>query len=1365
MNSISYKIKIRATVNGVDKIPTDIAWINGSDECLVRPCYKENDYIVVELIPDCVGSSCIEGYIHFDNSCINCEPLYFKRCFCSGDTDCDECSDCINGVCQSICPLDWFCKDDKCYECDQNTLCKDGKVCVDGKCVCPSGTFWSNQYNRCVECDNTTTLTKCQSCLNGHISYTDCIGDCDPTTGSCVDCLSNLTCGINTNGKTCCVNKQCVCCTGSVWNPSKNTCVPVCKDSDCGECKTCGENGCEPVKCPKGYKCVGGDCILWPCIDTFCDNGADCGDGCGCLGGQCVPCYLLECGTNCSTTLGCKCSSSNTCEGVDTCTTTSCDGFSPCLEPGCTCYNYNCVSCENFSCSGDECSKQTSCFCSGSDCKGIGDGGGGDNCNDTFTLSSDCNSGPNDCKLIAKLSSKPCICDPIKFNTTSSKNSNGDIIINVELLKGNEKYANYKTSKTIGNNELVSGEIGITITYTKLGSDTLTENIDKTISDNTVGSFTIPNKPGYEASVLVRSGGIKINNNKCNNYSDDIIGIFDQNDLTTGVSKTNITNDKKSERTPLFSWYENGTLIRKNFPTGSNGNYEDILNDSSLLKLGSSYTVKTECGCSTTASLSNLEFCCYKIDYTVEECNSRFKMPNAPSLCDVVEKQSKLTAELQTSEGSISLDLSGPINKKIEGKIESGEFYLKLPNGDKKCVKPITIGPDSATPPVPNAICTADPIKLSLKANTPDLITKVEYNSSSIATFNNSSGSTLVEGTIPRQSFVEKPLIATVTYKNGCKATVGFPSCQPELILDTDNGLQECGSDSVSSFIKGTIIGFDLTKSITWGLTSKVPVTTAAGINTYTFTDIRVDGSYTLTASQVGFDTQVKTANITVGKKIKVTLSTDKTNLCGVEKATIKVQTLPVTSGVAVSFKKNGTTFSTISTGTNGEASTQVSEAGNYSVSVPATTSTGLKICEDTNILEITKTVVTLNPSISIGSVCLNTPAEFTINNSGNEPYIITATGGTISTIAGKNYFTPTSLAAPYTIHLGLSNTSCNILPIENKNHTVTVLPAPLITAPSFGCQNNLGTISLIATGTLTSVKLLRSPGSPIPLTLSGNTWSNQNVPMGTYKLEAISPNNCTKIVENITFENCSTCPVVSGFSLNVEEVCVRNTTTARDIRVDLNTITSQSISNFGNIAWYDENNILIKQGPYSVTNLVNLYVIVNATSLYPKTIKAVITYTIGSETCTATSQLTVVAPVVATPITTGNICNPNLPCQCADGTCEENPTDGLYYCGCVENATCVLDLFATCKNGDVVVSTTGDCGTINCSCPPGTVCTQVGDTTIWVCSDDPEECGCGATRNGLGDCECNTGVCSGGFNACQTNTSGIGSPCTCIEY
>ena len=642
MESVSYKIKIRASVNGVEKVPSSIAWITGNDECLLRPCYKENDYLIVELIPGCVGSACIEGYLMFDDTCSNCEPIHFKRCFCSENSDCEDCQECNQGICQDKCLADEYCLNNTCVECDPNTPCPDGKVCINGRCVCPQGFFEKN--GQCIQCDSTTILTKCQECRNGLIVEKPCDGACDPTTGNCVDCLTGGDCSSRTDGKTCCDNKQCVCCAGTVWSPELNMCIPqpCANDKECGDpCLKCTPEGCKPITCPAGYKCYKGECVYWPCISTSCDNGADCGPECGCVEfegvKQCVPCHILECEGLCELALGCRCNGTK-CEALPDCSQ-YCDGETSCSDPSCTCYNNNCVNCANFPCDPNDCSNRINCGCDNGDCNG------GKGCKDTLEIIKACGNNTTDCKLTGKLTlDKQCNCDDIKFVTSNfdtsslascSNTNNKDIKLKVNLFKGNVNYSDFN-NLSIGDNEFVEGIISTRVShYNNLGAllnVTVTPITDKSIINNQVQEIiltkdthfkvhnnNVDTQEGYRVIIEVIAKNIKVPNNGCIKYTNEVViaeynldftssgsliqfqpntigqSLFCSTIKTAIISETKYLNDKISLKNPLFIWskspsdfptteyqntgnYENKGWFRKVYGVKTSTGWEDVLN-------------------------------------------------------------------------------------------------------------------------------------------------------------------------------------------------------------------------------------------------------------------------------------------------------------------------------------------------------------------------------------------------------------------------------------------------------------------------------------------------------------------------------------------------------------------------------------------------------------------------------------------------------------------------------------------------------------------------------------------------------------------------------------------------------------------
>lgn len=600
MNLEQYKIKLRGLVNHVEKVPTKIVWVHGNDECLSVPCYKENDYLVIELIPDCVGNACIEGYLQFEESCSDCGTVHFKRCFCNTDLDCPDCSECNpDGICQDKCVEGEFCKDNTCVECDENNPCPNNLVCINGDCKCPPNMI--REGDRCVECTAQSNLGKCYECINGVITP-KCGQACIELTGECVECAGFGDCADRTDGKNCCVDNQCTCCTGFEWDNELKKCVPSCNENTCNECERCTKNGCEPIKCPAGYKCWKGDCVYWPCDSTSCENGADCGPECGCveLDGvtQCIPCYLLECMGLCEQALGCKCNpNTGKCEGSDKCNQSYCDGENPCVGEDCTCYENKCVDCSNFPCSPNDCDTRPNCGCNDSgECDGKDCGG-----DLKLEQETSCDSSTG-CKLKATIPSGACKCDPIifKVENVNTCSTNNTTILNLKTtlykkVNGADiPYTAYKTSPYFADNELVSTYIRATVdyeyymdgkfySYSNANPATLPNSgiMDNAI-DNLVFNGTHIKKnlliagTTYKTRVTVNiyADATKVENANCINYETPLlIGKFvldySTSDAETATcSKINneykeaqvtLGTDNVSIKKPRFTWFRSNT--------------------------------------------------------------------------------------------------------------------------------------------------------------------------------------------------------------------------------------------------------------------------------------------------------------------------------------------------------------------------------------------------------------------------------------------------------------------------------------------------------------------------------------------------------------------------------------------------------------------------------------------------------------------------------------------------------------------------------------------------------------------------------------------------------------------------------------
>jgi hypothetical protein len=1384
MKSTSYKIRIRATVNGVEKTPSRIAWVNGSDECLVRKCYKEKDYIVIELIPDCVGDSCIEGWVHFDDACTDCDPIYFKRCFCSSDTDCGACEECILGVCQSECPVDFVCKNDKCIQCDDVIKCPDGQICKDGKCVCAPGTFYSNEYKRCVECDSTTVFNdKCKSCLGGHIVQVDCYGACDPATGVCVDCIKNSDCDINTDGRNCCDNKECKCCSGTVWNPTLNKCVEDCKDTKCPTCERCGPEGCEPIKCPAGFKCVEGECIEWGCKETTCSNGADCGKGCGCDNGKCVPCKILNCATNqCASTLGCECASNGICQGSDKCDTTYCDGFSPCLTDGCTCYEYYCVDCNNFSCTTGECAAQLGCKCSNGKCVDDPNGGsgGGDGCTDQFILSADCGA---ECKLKATLISGPCKCDPVKFEVKPTT-ANGKTTVNVEMYKGTAKYKEYKDAKTIGNNEMVTGQVMIFVTYTKPGAKTEQLTLEANIKDNVVQSVEIPERPGYTMSFTVQNKGIKITNNSCTDYDDEQIATYSAADILAGVVKENMSKDSTSDRRPLFTWYKNNVLIKKDFPKGSSGNYEDFIDDPKLATLGDNFIVKSECGCSTTTGLSNLEFCCLDVTIPTTNCGRGADLP-AINLCNLVKEQADAVVEFTLSDNKKVTQTLGAASSKYnapEGvSIKSGDVYLQVKGKAlKQCSKPLNLG--TITPPAPKIVpnCESNPTQVVVKISAPNGTTITKISSDKL----NYSGTPIGPGGLEftlNKTDVANGLPIKITYNNGCIVDATISSCPPAFVPTDPEGqfrpnVPSCDNPDPSGFIEFGLIGYKPSEQITIVITKKVnnqvseiyrksgTITDGGlfpnvsnipymGVGEYTISVIRADGS-TLVSTYTIYDDD---------KIIRVQTSMQNTK-CGVNKDSklivdvgvfLEGKDVKIIYTPGVGYPSSAQKQLTAAVGKDGKAVFDISSTGPGAYRVFLVEDSSYTLCGN-DIIEIENEGATIDPKVSVsGCAGEALPVGFGLPTVGEgwswDDIIIEGVGGTFD--LSTRTFTPTKGETAYGLKFWAKNNCDKFIKPDSNVYISPKYPGdsqtvyftnsikqPLkYTANTFStpCIGGMPSVTLKANSTY-SVSIRNQQGQVTFLENDNGTFEKTLLTPGAYTLVIAKEGECP-YEEAISIGSCDPVLNPDPIAITYTSACAANNQSVVPATVTVNTT---NIPNTGTILWHTLSCttgqiISTEEKTYNKTinnlNLVKSY----DTSVQGK-VCVMVEIRYGMNTKQISNPLQLI-PSVHQLKELGEPCTIGLPCQCKNATCEST-IEG--------NPTC----------GGVIVDPPCEPGGVNEYCDEGCPCAEGLDCNLNTGQCEPP-CGCGewtgtecASSGVSPDClqfEGNCG-CPGGIDPCE---------------
>ena len=1014
--------------------------ITGKTGDIAFPCGKniDKDGNIKLSIPDGLFSNKCINFVVKCNLCDSCPEKSGTACLCDTNDDCPSgCSQCIQGVCVSVCADDEVCRDNKCCQCSVDTECKNNFKCDGCKCVC-RGFIDASGY--CVECLGDQNCSNCESCNNGN---------CIPK-----ECPNNLIC----------LGSECGCVPGTKYDIVSDSCIPIgCEnDGQCdGPCSICVSGQCQEIQCPEGYKCVDGTCIFWPCDNVSCQNGGDCGKNCGCLNGECVPCYLLECTGECAQALGCKCTN-GVCGPVDNCGE-YCDGSTPCLGNSCTCYNNRCVSCENFPCP-DDCANHYNCGCSETNtCEG------GKACTDDLKLTKkqDC-SLPTGCELLAEFETKTgCNCDPIEFRIKNvlTCNSQGKLVgpvmnLQVAAFKNNIPYTDYLNQLSIGDDELVNATLKTTITFQKLNSAGVWVNevVDNAlpVSDvivagnqnanivlslqnfglNNAGDL-IPRRNSRRANIEVRIVDVEIPNNGCVLYGDKVLNNYTLDLQAVGLcaqlasyqeEKSVKLNDNESQRRPLFIWSRSNTntfagtkfktdgvyaqsgWFRKEYGEKVGNKWVDKINTPEQgLVNNYNYKVQVDCGCKANVSiLQKVIFCCpqdWKSLYTITNCGRTITV-NPFSACLVNRKlDSGFPQEVQTVyymkvngedkvlrvEGGNLLNAYTYTHTNPITSLEFSQRYAGNPIVAKACEYTY-----AETPDVPDFDVSTEcgKIIVTKRAGTPTIsnVTFTGFNGNFVPTQSN----TVWTATVPT---ISETYQVTTYFQGSCVYTKEVQViCQPVVeATPTDiYAKAECPSGTNPNIVVSVVSGFTGAAEFQdprTGLWSAADSTSP--VIKKTFTNFPA-GQYTFNVRETGKPSANDTT--TILPTIKPTIIT--TNICGNTSGSITL-----TGGAPNSqWRISGPAFPTgqlLQLDNTGNGTTSIpfsSAAGQYFVQFvsDATGST----CAVTETVTITKDGGTITPTISTGGIqgaCQGNDILFKIIDNGvGLTYNITSSGGTL---------------------------------------------------------------------------------------------------------------------------------------------------------------------------------------------------------------------------------------------------------------------------------------------------------------------------------------------------------------------------------
>jgi hypothetical protein len=908
----------------------------------------------------------------------------------------------------------------------------------------------------------------------------------------------------------------------------------------------------------------------------------------------------------------------------------------PCLDANCTCYNGKCVNCENFPCVETEggCASYYNCQCNDE-----GKCGGGDGCNDKLDLVKKEVCSADGCELEATYTSdNKCMCDPIEFRVSNTKecsggvpDSNGLLTLKVEMYKKGIKYSDFKTSDKFSDNEIVSGTVKAVVT-----SGSNTTNVTQTISStNTIANLSIQ-MPVLGADKIVKvsviTESIKVSANGCTNYSNKEIASYEFDfNQSSSIICTKLANYKTEQKTqvkdvvstkkPLMVWYRSSSsdfgtgpisvtdpdyskkgYFRKTYLTGTNGIFKDKISKPTEGLLNNfRYKVTLDCGCAganvaTTGDV--VIFCCPKdLTFTPQDSCGKIVKLAAFSVCSVNEKldTTKYPVESNTKyyisindKDAVLLETFGSIGEEIEiednDPIKSISFFQAYEGNavvKKACEKSKTF-----TPALPeftvdtSTACQDGKVKVTSPNPSVTIANVTGKKGSTNITFS-STGNIFTSTNGADVLKVSGELLIEVEFTNGCKNTKTVTIvCAPTIDGEPDPNVfakANCPQGGANPKIVVDQLGF--TSGVVYSLDGGPFQASNEFLNVPA-------GVHTITAKEtINGVEYTATDTVVIEDAVIPTVSLSPANICQGQTSTLTITGEP--TSVFTVTGPTGSTISTVTLGPTGEATVPgLTQQGTYLVVLNAGAPS--KSCypfSSSAILTVGGQQLTPTIEVQPGTYCVGQPIPFRIlDNGANATYTLDALGTGLITsplqaspFAYNGTFTPNTTSG--TIRITGVQGTCNTT--TNPQINVTASASPVITSATAICQpNNQHTVTVVATGA-TGVNI----GGIAATNTAPNTWQRTNI-SGLTSALIIVTNGACEIEQTIQLQNCL-CPTGEVFIQTDGNTCGQGTTNiyynGSTLSPDTNwTYVFQDL-NFGN--WIDIN-IPVVFNPLSTPNL-----------------------------------------------------------------------------------------------------------------------------------------------------------------------------------